>query len=82
MKKILLLLFVLSAIKSSAQQKLSGNVVIENVLNAINAFQRSEERRDSLLSHPLGSNQEEDFARRFCLMKDSIRVLLPWDHAY
>src|SRR5205809_2898498 len=65
MKKILLLLFVLSAIKSTAQQKLSGNVVIENVLKAINDFQRGEQKRDSLLSHPLGSNQDEDFARRY-----------------
>jgi len=65
MKKIVLLLFVLSAIKSTAQQKLSGNVDIENVLKAITAFQRGEEKRDSLLSHPLGSNQEEDFARRY-----------------
>ena len=66
MKKILLLFFVLSAIKLTAQQKsLFGKVVIENVLKALNDFQRSEEKRDSLLSHPLGSNQEEDFARRY-----------------
>ncbi|NOT51092.1 MAG: DUF885 domain-containing protein [Chitinophagaceae bacterium] len=64
MKKIvcyvLLLLFLSTQLP--AQTKDAG---INRVLRAINDFQERERKRDSALNHPLGSNAEDDFLRRF-----------------
>src|SRR5688572_30267260 len=58
---ILLLLFI-SAIHLSAQTKDS---TINRVLKAMGNFREKENKRDSILGHPLGSNSEADFLRRF-----------------
>ena len=47
-------------VQASAQKNF-----IDTVLRAITIFQVNEGRRDSTLNHPLGSNSEEDFLRRF-----------------
>ena len=64
MRKIFLLILLInfSAENLLAQSK---DTVINNIVKAISNFQIKERKRDSVLNHPLGSNKEEDFLRRF-----------------
>ena len=64
MRKIFLLILLInfSAENLLAQTK---DTVINNIVKAISDFQNKERKRDSVLNHPLGSNKEEDFLRRF-----------------
>ena len=72
MRKVVLLLsccFFISVV--SAQQ----TIFIDTVLKSITNFQTREFKRDSALNHPLGSNSEEDFLRRFNFY-DSVNKVL------
>jgi uncharacterized protein (DUF885 family) len=48
---------------------LPENTDIRKVLSDIKSFRETERKRDSSLNHPLGSNSEEDFLRRFNFYK-------------
>lgn len=63
-----LLLLALLTTTLPAQTKDS---TINRILKAISNFRQQEDKRDSVLNHPLGSNAEEDFRRRF-LFYDSM----------
>ena len=51
-----------------AQPGETKDTLINTILKRITSFQQQESKRDSVLNHPLGSNTEEDFARRNILM--------------
>jgi uncharacterized protein (DUF885 family) len=53
----------------------NGKKQIEDALAAIKSFQKKESQNDSAKGHPLGSNSEEDFLRRFKFY-DSVNTLL------
>jgi uncharacterized protein (DUF885 family) len=72
MRKVILLLILFAATKLTAQTKDS---TINRILKAISNFRQQEDKRDSALNHPLGSNAEEDFRRRF-LFYDSVNAAL------
>jgi len=58
--------FFLLLVTISAQQKpLPLNEGIEKILNEIKEFQKNETKVDSVAGHPLGSNKEDDFLRRY-----------------
>ncbi|MBL7745615.1 MAG: DUF885 domain-containing protein, partial [Chitinophagaceae bacterium] len=59
----------------SAQSQKKEEPVIDQLLRAINNFQARENKRDSILNHPLGSNSEEDFQRRY-IFYDSVYTVL------
>ena len=62
----LLLVFFIFSITVVAQQKpLPINEEIEKVLSQLKEFNKNEGRLDSVSGHPLGSNKEEDFLRRY-----------------
>ncbi|MBL7739768.1 MAG: DUF885 domain-containing protein [Chitinophagaceae bacterium] len=75
-KPVLLSLIALAGIiPASAQQHSSGSAIIDQLLQAISHFQNRENKRDSVLNHPLGSNSEEDHQRRF-VFYDSVNTVL------
>ena len=62
----LLPVFFVFSITVRAQQKpLPINEEIEKVLSQIKEFNKNESRLDSISGHPLGSNKEDDFLRRY-----------------
>jgi uncharacterized protein (DUF885 family) len=64
--KWLIFLLLIPVVSVHAQQKRSpGKTVIEQTLKRIKDFKESEKKRDSTIGHPLGSNKEEDFLRRY-----------------
>ncbi len=67
MKRCRLILIFFFAVTIIHAQKVTAalNQEIEKVLNEIKKFRESETNRDSVSGHPLGSNKEEDFLRRF-----------------
>ena len=67
MKKVLLLILssIFGITISNAQPKPTKDSIINVVLKSINDFSDREAKRDSILHHPLGSNTEEDFLRRY-----------------
>jgi uncharacterized protein (DUF885 family) len=80
MKHIIwLFLFVLSlGTKPSAQ---THDSAINHVLKSISNFRNEERKRDSILNHPLGSNSEEDFLRRYTFYDSVYSVLNTIDTA-
>ena len=63
---LLLSVFLWCSIIIPAQPKpLPVNTAIENIFKEIKEFQKNESRSDSVAGHPLGSNTEEDFLRRY-----------------
>ncbi len=67
----LFLLFIFPATKIYAQNKpLLLHPEIEKALKNIKEFQENETKQDSAASHPLGSNKEEDFLRRYTFYKE------------
>ena len=67
----LLLLFIFPATIIYAQNKpLPLHPEIEKALKDIKEFQEKEAKQDSAASHPLGSNTEEDFLRRYIFYKE------------
>lgn len=62
----LIFLFFFFTLSSFAQVKsVTSKAVVDRMLNEIKKFSDKERKRDSLLFHPLGSNTEEDFLRRY-----------------
>ena len=57
--------FVLSVTMRAQQKPLPINEQIEKVLTEIKEFSKNESKVDSLADHPLGSNKEDDFLRRY-----------------
>jgi uncharacterized protein (DUF885 family) len=73
MRKIIwVILFCYSVIQVTAQ---SNTNAIDKVLEAMRNFQMRENKRDSALNHPLGSNSEADFLRRYTFY-DSVNKVL------
>lgn len=68
-------LFLFALISFFATTVHSQNSLSDKIIKSINAFRDREEIRDSLLHHPLGSNAEEDFRRRY-LFYDSLYKIL------
>lgn len=68
-------LFLFALISFFAATVHSQNSLSDKIIKSINAFRDREEIRDSLLHHPLGSNAEEDFRRRY-LFYDSLYKIL------
>ncbi|MGZ8511466.1 MAG: DUF885 family protein, partial [Chitinophagaceae bacterium] len=67
----LLFLFLFSATIGFGQTKTSPiHSEIENALKEIKEFLKNETERDSADNHPLGSNEEEDFLRRYTFYKE------------
>ncbi|MEP7375350.1 MAG: DUF885 family protein [Chitinophagaceae bacterium] len=62
---LLLACFIFSKTLMAQQKPLPINEEIEKVLTQIKEFNKYESRLDSIAGHPLGSNKEEDFLRRF-----------------
>ena len=62
---LLLLFFIFSMTMIAQQKPLPINEEIEKVLTEIKEFNKNESRLDSMAGHPLGSNKEEDFLRRY-----------------
>ncbi len=58
----------------SLAQSVSDSV-IDNILKALSDFRNRETKRDSALNHPLGSNSEADFLRRYNFY-DSVNTAL------
>ncbi len=54
---------------------LPDNAEIKKVLSEIKSFRETERKRDSSLAHPLGSNKEEDFLRRYNFYKSADKNL-------
>jgi uncharacterized protein (DUF885 family) len=52
-----------------AQGADAGKAVIEKALKDIREFRKAEQRRDSMANHPLGSNTEADYLRRYQFYK-------------
>lgn len=79
MKPLLLLIAGCISSQLFAQEtSLAGDTAIKQALIAIDSFQTQEAKRDSVLHHPLGSNTEEDFARRynfFCTINDRLSAI-------
>ena len=57
--------FFLSVTVRAQQKPLPINEQIEKVLTEIKEFSKNESKVDSVAGHPLGSNKEEDFLRRY-----------------
>ncbi|HZI52352.1 MAG TPA: DUF885 domain-containing protein, partial [Chitinophagaceae bacterium] len=63
---LLLSVFLWCSIVIPAQPKpLPVNSAIENIFKDIKEFQKNESKSDSIAGHPLGSNKEDDFLRRY-----------------
>ena len=63
---LLLSVFLCCSIIIAAQPKPTPvNPAIENIFKEIKEFQKNESKSDSVAGHPLGSNTEEDFLRRY-----------------
>jgi uncharacterized protein (DUF885 family) len=58
-----------------AQTDATKEKVIDKILQAISEFNTKESKRDSILGHPLGSNSEDDYLRRFTFY-DSVYTVL------
>jgi uncharacterized protein (DUF885 family) len=72
MRKIFPFLFVcLYAFHSFAQQVNQ----VDSVMQAIGNFQVKESKRDSAINHPLGSNSEADYLRRYTFYDSAYKVL-------
>ena len=54
---------------------LPENADIKKVLSDIKSFRETERKRDSSLAHPLGSNTEADFLRRYNFYKSADKNL-------
>ena len=63
MRKIFLLLLLCFFVEQTKAQ--SKTTATSSLQEAIRNFQNRERKRDSTLNHPLGSNKEEDFLRRY-----------------
>lgn len=62
----LIFIYFLSSLQLLAQpQPIPVNEEIEKVLQEVKEFQKNEAKLDSIAGHPLGSNSEEDFLRRY-----------------
>src|SRR5687767_12360191 len=79
MRKLSILSTLCFACTLSFAQKPTG--VIEQLLQSISNFQSRENKRDSALSHPLGSNTEPDFLRRYSFYDSVYTVLNKIDKA-
>ena len=66
----LLLLFLFAPAIIYAQKTLPLHAEIEMALKKIKEFQEKEAKQDSAAGHPLGSNKEEDFLRRYIFYKE------------
>src|SRR5689334_13818271 len=74
MRKTILLFFLsLLSIIGFSQKK--EETAVDKMLQAIDGFQQRENRRDSVLHHPLGSNSEEDFLRRYAFYDSAYTAL-------
>jgi uncharacterized protein (DUF885 family) len=62
---LLCLLFVFSMAMMAQPKPAPINDEIEKILAQIKEFNKNESRLDSISGHPLGSNKEEDFLRRY-----------------
>src|SRR5262245_10317108 len=51
------------------------NAAIESVIKEIKDFEKGKSQSDSIAGHPLGSNKEEDFLRRYNFF-DTINIKL------
>jgi uncharacterized protein (DUF885 family) len=70
MKKNSILIFLLLLMLNMPAQKANpGKSTIDNALREIKDFRQAESKRDSVARHPLGSNKEEDFLRRYNFYK-------------
>ncbi|MEI9910938.1 MAG: hypothetical protein WDO71_15465 [Bacteroidota bacterium] len=58
-----------------AQPEKKKETIIDTLLQAIGNFQTRENKRDSVLNHPLGSNSEEDFLRRYTFYDSAYTAL-------
>lgn len=58
-----------------AQPPQTKDSVINSILKSISDFRTKETKRDSTLNHPLGSNEEDDFLRRYRFF-DSVNTAL------
>lgn len=65
MKKILILLVISFTGPCIFSQNNSPSPLIDSILAHIGKFQQMETRNDSIAGHPLGSNKEEDYFRRY-----------------
>ncbi|HEX7846381.1 MAG TPA: DUF885 domain-containing protein [Chitinophagaceae bacterium] len=70
--RIIVLMLVLVPAIARAQTK---DTIINIVLRSVSDFRTAESKRDSVLNHPLGSNSEADFLRRFTFY-DSVNTAL------
>jgi uncharacterized protein (DUF885 family) len=61
----LIVFCLINLLPVSAQQQKKEETIVDKLLQAISNFQTRESKRDSVLNHPLGSNAEEDFLRRY-----------------
>ncbi len=76
MKKLILFVLVYCLfIPLHAQQSLSPKKLIDGIISTIKKFQTDETKADSIARHPLGSNKDADFQRRYKFY-DSVNNLL------
>jgi len=77
MRKIFLLTLVgcFCEVHVPAQSQKPKETIIDTFLQAISNFQTRESKRDSVLNHPLGSNSEEDFLRRYTFYDSAYTAL-------
>jgi uncharacterized protein (DUF885 family) len=73
MRKLSILSALCCTCMLALAQKPTG--IIEQLLQSISNFQSRENKRDSALNHPLGSNTETDFLRRYTFY-DSVHTVL------
>lgn len=78
MRKNYFLLLLISFLTTTVH---SQNSLSDKVIKAIRDFRDREEKRDSLLHHPLGSNTEEDFKRRYQFYDSAYNMLTQNDTA-
>lgn len=67
MKYLMFLFFIIIVTLTSQAQSKSAAIspLIDSILSEIKSFQKAESKTDSIARHPLGSNKEEDFLRRY-----------------
>lgn len=75
-----IVLIFAGAIKGTAQTA-ARDSIIEKLLGSISRFNTREYKRDSALNHPLGSNSEADFLRRYTFYDSVYTVLNKIDKA-
>jgi len=78
MRKNYFLLLLISFLTTTVH---SQNSLSDKLIKAIRDFRDREEKRDSLLHHPLGSNAEEDFKRRYQFYDSAYNMLMQNDTA-